>query len=68
MQEKNVCRIFPITDQKKTVAPEQTPEPAPEPTERPAPNPKVFDTPKTKRKIPLLKLCEEFLNEITNEK
>ena len=31
------------------------------------PNPKVFDTPKTKRKILPLKLHKNFLNEIENE-
>ena len=57
----------PITNEDKNLTPKPTPEPGRKPTTEPAQNTKVFDTPRTKRKISLLKLRERFLNEIANE-
>ena len=45
---------------KPVPAPEPAPEPIPALPSKPAPIPKVFDTPKTKREIPSLELCEKF--------
>ena len=45
-------------------ASEPPPEPGPKLAPKPAPNQKVFDTPKTKRKLTPLKLRENFLNEM----
>ena len=52
-------RIFPIKD--------KIPTPEYEPVPEPASNPKVFDTPKSKRKILPIEFLEKILNETVKE-
>ena len=65
-------KIFTIKNLDEIPTPEPAPEPAPEET----PDPAVFDTPKTtkaktkksKHKISPLKLRDDFVNKIVNDK